>query len=249
MAAVSIHLGLEKVPLTINDFFVGKTDIKSITYELRPNFRVIPAAISLAQLDYAQPEKVKKVLGQLIADHDFLIIDCPPGLHRDVLIPLSSADEVLLVINPEVTSVVDALKTRRVTEIMGGYVRGAIINKAAFPSTHKIVDELELIIGVPILGVIPEDPEVRIALANKKPIVWYNPKSPAAVAFKVIASKIIGLPESKYKKEQDFIDRLIEAASPAIKLTKEEMQRMKTAADFFSRLDRSVGVIRGGRKF
>ena len=68
-------------------------------------------------------------MNEIVTRCDFLLIDAPAGISKDGIVPLAVADEVILVVNPELSSIVDALKTRILTELVGGHVLGSIINR------------------------------------------------------------------------------------------------------------------------
>ena len=67
-------------------------------------------------------------------------------------------------------------------------------------------EDIETILDVPVLMIIPEDPEVKRASAYGIPLVIKNPTSPAAIAYKQLAAKLAGIrytpprPESPIKR-------------------------------------------------
>jgi septum site-determining protein MinD len=73
---------------------------------------------------------------------------------------------------------------------------------------------MEKVLGVKVIGIIPEDTNVRRSAAAKTPVVIKYPTSPASLAFKRIASELIGV---TYKEEtvavqrEGFIDRFSKA--------------------------------------
>jgi septum site-determining protein MinD len=48
-------------------------------------------------------------------------------------------------------------------------------------------------LDIPVIGTIPEDPEVRKSIHSKGPVVYRKPNSPAAIAFRNLAANIAGL--------------------------------------------------------
>ena len=99
------------------------------------------------------------------------MIDAPAGISKDGVVPLAVADEVILVVNPELSSIVDALKTKILTEVVGGHVLGSIINRVDQDKSDVISRKMEKVLGVKVLGIIPEDSNVRRAAAARSPIV------------------------------------------------------------------------------
>jgi septum site-determining protein MinD len=73
---------------------------------------------------------------------------------------------------------------------------------------------MEKVLGVKVIGIIPEDTNVRRSSAAKTPIVIKYPTSPAALAFKKIASDLIGVAYKEEKaavQREGFIDRFSKA--------------------------------------
>jgi septum site-determining protein MinD len=119
---------------------------------------------------------------------------------------------VLLVVNPELSSMADAVKTKVLTEMVGGSVGGIVLNRASAEKTELTSQKIGDIMGVTVLEVIPEDPSVRRAAAFKTPVVVKYPDSPAANAYKRLASKLSGTKREdateKAARNEGFIDRL-----------------------------------------
>ncbi|MBP2132722.1 septum site-determining protein MinD [Methanomicrobium sp. W14] len=212
MANISIILGLENVPVTLHEVLAGKAHVSEAIYEGPCGVKVIPSGISLQGFQNANPENLHDVMKDIINQCDVLIMDAPAGISRDGVIPLAIADEVILVINPELSSMVDALKTKILTELIGGHIKGAILNRATLEKTELSVHKIEEVLGVKVIGLIPDDPNVRRSAAYKIPIVVKYPNSPASVEIKKIAAELAGV---EYKKsdtlsasDDKFLDRL-----------------------------------------
>jgi len=212
MANLGIILGLENVPVTLHEVLAGKSPVSDAIYEGPCGVKVIPSGISLQGFQNADPEHLRDVMKEIINHCDILIIDAPAGISRDGVVPLAIADEVILVVNPELSSMVDALKTKILTEMIGGHVKGAILNRATLEKTDVSVQKIEDVLGVKVIGLIPDDPNVRRATAYKTPIVVKYPDSPASIEIKKIAAKLAGV-EYKSKNyladsDEKFLDRL-----------------------------------------
>jgi septum site-determining protein MinD len=213
MANLGLIIGLENVPVTLHEVLAGKASINEAIYDGPGGVKVIPSGISLQGFQQANPEKLHDVLQEILERCDFLLIDAPAGISRDGVIPLAVADEVILVVNPELSSVVDALKTKILTEVVGGHVMGSIINRVGAEKPLVVTEKMEKILGVQVIGIIPEDPNVRTAASYKTPVVIKYPSSNAAIALKRIASTVAGVSCSEAQKvnTEGFIDRFAKA--------------------------------------
>ena len=210
MANVGLNLGLQDVPVTLHEVLAGTAEISDAIYHGPAGLRVIPSGISLQGFQQADPEKIRDVMGELIKKCEFLLIDAPAGIGRDGVVPLAVADEVILVVNPELSSLVDALKTRILTEVVGGHVLGCIINRIDEEKIDVITRKMEKVLGVRVIGIIPEDPNIRRASAAKTPIVIKFPDSPASKALTQIASDLAGVAYTEEKPtaaKEGFVDR------------------------------------------
>jgi ATP-binding protein involved in chromosome partitioning len=148
---------------------------------------------------------IRQFLGDVDwGDLDYLIIDLPPGtgdvqLSLAQAIPLTGA---LVVTTPQAVSMADVVKSIAMFQLeqIDVPVLGIVENMSGFiaPDTGKVYDIFgrgggQLVseqMGVPYLGEIPIDPDVRVAGDTGVPIVVSHPDSPAAMAMTDIAQKL-----------------------------------------------------------
>ncbi|WP_292394888.1 cell division ATPase MinD [Methanoculleus sp. UBA303] len=213
MANLGLVLGLTETPVTLHEVLAGKAPIQDAMYEGPYGLKVVPSGLSLQGFQNADPERLKDVLCDLTDRCDFLLLDAPAGIGADAVIPLTVADEVLLVVNPEISSLVDALKIKILTEMIGGTVGGAILNRVTPESIDMSRREIEKALDVPIIDTIPEDADVRRAAAARTPVVVRSPGSESSKAFRRIAARIAGFPvgEEPEEVQEGFIERLARA--------------------------------------
>jgi septum site-determining protein MinD len=209
MANLGLSLGLADVPVTLHEVLSGKASIKEAIYEGPGGVRVVPSGISLQGFQQSNPELLRDILKDLTDTLDFLLIDAPAGISRDGVVPLAVADDVILVVNPELSAIVDAMKTKILTEVVGGHVYGAIVNRATPESMGSISQKMEKVLGTRVIGMIPEDPNVRKAASAKTPVVLRYPASGSSIAFKKIAADLTGITYDKktMQPKDSFIDR------------------------------------------
>jgi ATP-binding protein involved in chromosome partitioning len=134
-------------------------------------------------------------------DLDYLIVDLPPGT-GDVQISLGQLVHLtggVIVTLPQKIAREDALRGLEMFKMMDVPILGVVENMSYWTGPDgKPVDlfgrgggrELADQAGVPFLGEIPIDPNVRIGGDNGKPVVLSSPESPVAVALKEMAQKI-----------------------------------------------------------
>lgn len=211
MANLGLLIGLERSKITLHEVLSGTANINEAIYDGPGGLKVVPSGLSLKGFQKSNPDKLKEVMSTLVDGMDFLLIDAPAGISKDGVIPLAVADKVILVVNPELASMADALKTKALTEMLGRTVEGAILNRAALEKTEINRNKVSELLGVKVLEMIPEDSNVRLSAAFKMPVVIKAPTSPASIAFKRLAAQLAGEPfieVNEKKNKESFVDRL-----------------------------------------
>jgi len=208
LANLELILGMEGLPVTLQNVLAGEAEISEAIYNGPAGVKVIPAGISLEGLRKANPDRLEDVLYTLLDMAEFIILDAPAGLEKSVIVALAASDEVLLVVNPEIASITDALKTKYVAEKLGARTLGIVVNRVTRLSVEIAKKEIETILEGRVLAVIPEDSEVRKAAAFGQPVVLRNPKCSASKAIYELAGKIAGV-EVKVEEEGRGFRRLL----------------------------------------
>lgn len=200
MANLELILGLEDKPVTLQEVLAGKDTIHNAIYEGPGGVKVVPAGLSLYGLKDMRLERLEEVLESLTEDIDILLIDAPGGLERDALAALEVSNELILVTTPEITSLSDALKTKIVAEKLGIDILGVVINRRRSDKVFLTEQEIEVILNLPVLAIIPEDPELSLASASCNSILINNPNSHTSNLLMNLAAGVIG----KYTYENDL---------------------------------------------
>ena len=131
---------------------------------------------------------------------DYIIVDSSAGLGEEVRHVMEMADELIVITNPEMPAITDALKAIKLAEEMKKPVMGIIMTRVKNDKIELQPDTVKEMLEVPILGMIPEDINVKKALNEKDAVVHIYPKSQAARAYKEIAANLI---DTKYDSKKD----------------------------------------------
>jgi len=189
---LGLHLGIHLYPKTLHDVLEGKAKIRDATYQHKTGFKVIPADITLRRMRNVKSHDFVNIFYKILKDTDFILIDSAAGLGREAQASIEAADEVITVTNPELPAVTDALKLGLLAKKFETHNLGAVVNRIKKEPHELPIEHIEEILGVPVIGRIPEDREVRKAIALKEPVVYSNPKSHAAQHMRAIAASLIG---------------------------------------------------------
>ncbi len=203
---LGLHLGLHLVPNTIHDVLKSKTRIKNATYSHPSGFRVVPGNMSTKELEGVDIEKLQSVVFSFYGSADFVILDSAAGLGREALSSIQSAEEIILITNPDLPSVTDALKTAQLAEEQDKKIIGVIVNRSTGESHELQEDEIEKLLNHKIISVIPDDKNISKSISVKVPIFSSNPNSPASIEFNRIAHFLVGKDFDNEKKRFSIID-------------------------------------------
>jgi septum site-determining protein MinD len=172
--------------------------------------------------DALTQEGVEKVIEQLKADFDYVICDSPAGIERGAFLAMYFADEAIVVSNPEVSSVRDAdrmigLLTSKSRKAEQGETvpQHLLLTRYDGDRVEKgemlKVDDVQEILAIPLLGIIPECPSVLQASNLGTPVIL-DEKSLAGRAYAEAVSRLLGedLPISVPRAaKRGLFDRLL----------------------------------------
>jgi septum site-determining protein MinD len=206
---VGLHLNSPEVPVNLNHVLLGKADVFEAIYEHSSGVKIIPSSLSIKELKKIKPEKIREFKDDFKKISEYVIVDSAAGLGNEASSSIDLADELIIVTNPEIPAITDALKTIKLTEQKKKKVLGVIVTRVkknkieVSPSTVK--DMLE----VPILGMVPEDINVQKSINIKDAVVCIYPKSKASRAYKEIAAKILDLNYDSKKDRENIFKRIV----------------------------------------
>lgn len=189
---VSVILGMPKLPITLHDVLAGKAKIDKSIYLHASGMKVIPAGLSVRHMKQKYKRRMAHVFNDLIGQTEFALIDCAAGLGSEALQALEAGDELILVTNPEIHALTDALKAFEHAKTMGIKPLGVILNRVNNRDWEMTKENVEEFLELPVIGLIPEDENVKRAIAMKKPLVYAYPHSPASRAVKKLAASLAG---------------------------------------------------------
>ncbi|MCB5175869.1 MULTISPECIES: septum site-determining protein MinD [Microvirga] len=153
--------------------------------------------------DNLTEEGVARVISELREQFDWIICDSPAGIERGATLAMRHADVAVVVTNPEVSSIRDSdriiglldAKTEKAEQ--GDRVEKHLLltrydtARAQRGEILKVDDVLD-ILSIPLLGIIPESPDVLRASNIGAPVTLGSPNSVAARAYLDAARRLSG---------------------------------------------------------
>ncbi len=166
------------------------------------NLYILPAS-QTRDKDALTQDKVGKVIGELRENFDYIVCDSPAGIEKGALMALFFADEALVVTNPEISSVRDsdrilgmlAAKSLRAIEGEEPIKEHLVVTRYS-PERVNMGEMLSLddiceLLGIDLVGVIPESEEVLQASNSGIPVIR-NEQSKSGQAYQDMVARFLG---------------------------------------------------------
>ncbi len=196
---------------TIEDVLVGTHTLDEIVLRGPAGIHVLPASSGvphLTTLTDAQQVMIQEQLAALASEMDVLLIDTGAGISPNVTFFASAADETIIVVSPEPTSLTDAYALIKVLARQYRERRfKVLVNQAKSPrEATEVFGKLDvavdhfLHVSVELIGVIPYDDYVHLAVVQQKALAELFPQAPATQAFMRLAQQVIQWPRSGLPK-------------------------------------------------
>lgn len=175
------------------------------------NLSVLPAS-QTRDKEALSKEGVEKVLDDLAKDFDYIICDSPAGIEHGAQMALYFADEAIITTNPEVSSVRDSdrilgilqSKSRRAEKNMGPVKEHLLLTRynpdRVLRGDMLNVSDVEEILAIPLLGIIPESGCVLKASNQGIPVI-HQSETDAGQAYSDMVCRYLG-----EKKVHRFIE-------------------------------------------
>ncbi|MEL7037737.1 MAG: septum site-determining protein MinD [Cyanobacteria bacterium J06592_8] len=196
---LDLLLGLEnRIVYTALDVLSGECRLEQalVKDKRQPNLVLLPAAQNRMK-DAITPEQMKELVGMLEEkSYDYIIIDCPAGIEQGFQNAIAPAKEAVIVTTPEISAVRDADRVVGLLEansikrirLLVNRIRPQMVQSNEMMS----VQDVEEILAIPLVGVVPDDEGVIVSTNKGEPLVLSEVSSPAQLAFSNIARRLEG---------------------------------------------------------
>lgn len=201
LANVDVLLGLTPPRNLFHLFHEGAT-LDDILFSTPYGFRILPASSGMSEmlsLSTGQKLELLEAVDELEDQVDYLIVDTGAGIHDNVVYFNLAAQERIVVLTTEPTSLTDAYALIKVLKLRHGVERFKVLvnmapdaksAKEVFTRLHAASDHFLSGVSLDYMGFVPRDPAVRKAVINQTPICIGAPSSVAARAMQQAASII-----------------------------------------------------------
>jgi len=191
----------------ISHVAMGMMKMTDIVVSGPGNMMILPASSgieSLTHLSETQRDRIYASLRQMLASVDIFLIDTGAGISSNVMNFTSSAQEIIVVVSPEPTSITDAYALMKVMRLHYSHrhfnliVNFAKMAKEAYELYRqlKVVTDRFLDISLEYLGYVVADEEIPRGVKLQRVVSDLCPNSQASKCFATLAKKIVESPRS-----------------------------------------------------
>lgn len=193
---LDITLGLtDRVLMDFTDVLAGRCDLSRAAVE-HPEVKGLFLLTAPMSLESGVGDRaVFDLLDEAREEFDYVLIDSPAGLGHGFRLATTAADRGVVVSTTDPSALRDAQRTvmeltptMETLHLVMNRVQPKLIRKL-----HTNIDEAMNTAGLPLLGVVPEDPKVTIAAGTGQPLILATRRGQgAALAYLNIAKRLMG---------------------------------------------------------
>ncbi len=189
---------------TMTDVLHGRARLSDVILDGPNGIRILPAGSGDVAMTALTPDQLVALQAELewvCHSIDVLLIDTGAGISTNVLFFASGAQEIMVVMSPEPTSMADAYALIKVLARRHRETRfRLLINMArhtreARESYQRLALVAERFLDVPVLidyvGMVPTDTYLQMAVAKQEAVVRAFPRAPSSEAFHRLAKGVL----------------------------------------------------------
>ncbi|CAH0534097.1 Flagellum site-determining protein YlxH [Vibrio stylophorae] len=221
LANVDVMLGLRST-LNLSHVLAGRCELEDIIVEGPYGVKIVPAASgtrSMAELNEAQHAGLIRAFSSLEEHVDVMIVDTAAGISDMVLSFSRAAQDVIVVVCDEPTSITDAYALIKILsreyqvprfKVVANMVRSYREGRELFTKLTRVTERF-LTANLELVACIPLDDNVRQSVKRQKLVVDAAPRSPAALALNSLATKAATwpVPSNPSGHLEFFVEKLL----------------------------------------
>ena len=201
LANVDVLLGLTPTRNLFHLFHEGAA-LQDILFETPYGFSILPASSGVSEmlsLSTGQKLELLESVDDLDDNLDYLIVDTGAGIHDNVVYFNLAAQERIVVLTPEPTSLTDAYALIKVLKLRHGVERFKVLvnispdaasAKDVFSRLAAASDHFLSGVSLDYMGYIPRDNAIRKAVVNQIPYCVAEPGCPGSKAMMQVAKLV-----------------------------------------------------------
>ena len=192
---LDVVMGLEnRIVYNLVDVVEGNCRLKQalIKDKRYSNLFLLPSA-QTRDKSSVSPEQMKKLVDELRAEFDYVLLDCPAGIEQGFKNAIAGADRAIIVTTPEVSAIRDADRIIGLLEAEELKKIELVINRIRMDMVKRgdmMSEDVVDILAIDLIGVVPDDESIVIATNEGEPLVGSDTQ--AGRAFANICHRVLG---------------------------------------------------------
>lgn len=223
LANIDVLLGLT-AKRNLSDVLSGECRLQDVMLDGPGGMKIIPASSgtqAMVNLNAHQHAALINAFSEIADDIDILVIDTAAGIADSVISFVKAAQEVVVVVCDEPSSITDAYalikllnqqhgvqRFRMLANMTSSAAEGNALYKKLLQATDKFLD-----INLQFAGHIPFDEHLRKAVRQQKPLLELSPRASSSQAFRALAQKVNvwPLPQAPRGHLEFFVEQLVQS--------------------------------------
>ena len=192
---LDISLGMtDRALMDFSDVMSGRCPLRraAAAHPSIPGLYLLTAPVSPPGSELNE-RAMQSLLGQAKPDYDYIFLDSPAGIGFGFRLAVCGADRALVVSTADSSALRDAQRT--VNELVRHVPRiHLVVNRVQTKLLRRLrttIDDAMDTAGLPLLGVVPEDPKVMLSANSGLPLILASHRG-ASVACLNIAKRLSG---------------------------------------------------------
>ena len=227
LANVDVLLGLQP-RFNLSHVLEGRCSLADTIVQGPLGLQIVPAASGLArmsQLSAHEHAGLIRAFSELDQPLDALVVDTAAGIAGDVVTFAQAAQELIVVVCNEPTSITDAYALIKVlwrdhgverVRILANMARSALEGRETYEKLARAAERF-LDVHLNYLGAVPYDEWLRRSIQRQTSVLEAYPSSPASTAFRALARRVEqwAPPAGARGNLEFFVERLVGGSAQA----------------------------------
>lgn len=223
LANVDVLLGVQ-ANYTLAHVLDGTKTLREVMVNGPAGIKIVPASSGVQQmagLTHQEHAALIHAFSELSDQLDILLIDTAAGISETVVSFVRAAQEVLVVVCDEPSSITDAYALMKLLNMEHGVYRFRVVANMTRSTQEGInlfnklntVCERFLDASLQYVGCVPFDENLRKAVQKRRPVLEFAPRCKAASAIRVLAQKVDEWPVQTNARGhlEFFIEQLLQS--------------------------------------
>ena len=192
---LDLNLGLsDRALMDFTDVLCGRCPLEraAVPHPVIQGLSLLTAPVNLPKEPLSE-HAMRDLLRQARQKYDYILMDSPAGLGAGFRLACCGADRGIVVTTTDASALRDAQRTVSTLHTALPQLHLVVnrIQPKLLRRLHTTIDDAMDTAGLPLLGIVPEDPQALLCATGEQPLTLYASRG-AATAYLNIARRLLG---------------------------------------------------------